>query len=213
MASTMRTRRNKRAAINRVSQKAQIRQMINGRLESLTERKIHTLATGSTISSAAGTIIPITQSLVQGDNITNRSGDKVTMKSLKVKLQFQLNVLSNSQTIRYILFADTMANRAVPAVTDVIVSATVTSLYEPINLLKRRFHVFADITKTLVLTAQSQAIHLDLSFKKEMPIYFGDPGNVAVANSKNALFMLVVTDATSNAPSFAVDHQMEYYDI
>ncbi len=213
MASTMRTRRNKRAATNRASQKAQIRQMINGRLENLTERKIHTLATGATASSAAGAIIPITQSLVQGDNVTNRSGDKITMKSLRVKIQFDMNILSNSDTIRYILFADTMANRAVPAVTDVLVSATVTSLYEQINLLKRRFHIFADIVKTLVITSQTQAIHLDLSYKKEMPIYFGDPTNVAAANSKNALFVLVVTDAAANTPLFAFDHQMEYYDI
>lgn len=204
---------NRSRGVGNALTKLQVRAMIDGRLNSLVERKIHTVNTGATAATTAGVIVPITQSLVQGDNINTREGDKIVVKRLQVNASFALNTLQPVSTIRYILFLDTMANGVVPTPIELVSPVSVTGLYEPVNLLKRRFHILADIVRPLVLQASNQTVHYGVMFKKEIQIYFGDPGNIAAANQKNALYVLMISDASANQPTFAFSHQLEFFDL
>jgi len=186
--------------------------MIRSSKDGSSERKIFSTTTTPTASVAAGVVLPISQSLVQGSEIFQRDGDKITVLRTVVRAHFSLNVLVTSATIRYILFYDTTNNGVLPLVTEVLQNTTVVSPYVNTNILKSRFHILADLTIPLILGGSDQVVHKDLVFARRFPIMYSGAADATVSNSRNALFVLVLTDAAANQPIYSFNHQLEYYD-
>ena len=176
------------------------------------EHKIFTFNQAFTTWGTAGTVIPITQGLTQGDNIDNRSGDKITLTSCSISLTAAVNALSVSSTVRLIYFLDTMANGSVPTVADVLQSVSTVGRYQSINLLKHRFKILWDITIPLVATASNHVVHKERMFRIKSPVYFQDGANIAGANSKNGMFCIALSDAAVNLPGTAFAVQLQYTD-
>nr|WRQ64679.1 structural protein [Riboviria sp.] len=190
-----------------------VRDMIRGQLEHVTENKLFTNTIGATNATAAGVITPLSQEIVQGDNLDARTGDKIVMKHLTLRLQTTLNVALTTATIRFILFADTMANGSVPVVGDVLSASTVTASYQCIALLKNRFKILIDKTIPMVLGGSNQTVSTVAQFKLDMPVYYQNTNNVAGANSKNCLFALIITDAAATPPIYSFTTQHKYVDV
>jgi hypothetical protein len=191
-------------------------QVANSLILNKAERKVFTFNQAFTAASSAGSIVPITQALVQGDNLDNRTGDKVTLTDLHVSINMAANAVAlatQQGTIRHILFYDTMANGAVPSVADVLQSASVTGRYTAVNLLKKRFRIIWDFTQPLVNTSATHVIHRELHERSKTPVFYQDGTNIAGANSKNAMFMLVITDQAVNPPGSQFSIQSQFIDM
>jgi len=176
------------------------------------EHKIFTFNQAFTTWGAAGTVIPITQGLTQGDNIDNRSGDKITLTHCSISLIAAVNPLAVSSTVRLLYFLDTMANGSVPTVADVLQSVSTVGRYQSINLLKHRFRMLWDVTIPLVATASNHVVHKERDFRIKSPVYYQDGANIAGANSKNGMFCIALSDAAVNLPGTAFAVQLQYTD-
>ncbi len=115
-------------------------------------------------------------------------------------------------TVRIIWFLDTQGQGSVPAVTDVITTTSVTSFYNSFNLEQKRFVILSDKGYSLVTTASNQTHFIQQSFKPKCVVTYGAATNVAAANRRNALYMLIITDAAAAQPTFQVNCGMRFHD-
>jgi hypothetical protein len=192
--------------------KSQVRSIIDGRLNTLSERKLFNFIIGASTSSSAGVIIPVTQSLVTGDGLGDRTGDKITLRHISMSGVLSLPTLAVTGQLRVIVFADTMANGSNPTVANVLISPSTTGRYEPVSRIKRRFNHFYDQIHSLTVGGQ-QCTHFKLEIPLELQVYYQDVTNIPGANSKNALYVLVITDSAANQPVYGFDMQLEFSDM
>jgi len=110
------------------------------------------------------------------------------------------------------MFMDTNNIGVLPAVTDVLNAATVTSAPQLNNLSQRRFRFLYDKVETLVVGGADQQVHVQRTFKPNTPVTYGASTNITTANHKNAIFVLAITDLAANPPFYAWDVLVRYTD-
>lgn len=177
------------------------------------ERKAKDFVVADAAVSSSGTITLI-NGMVKGDTISTREARKINQYLFYYKAFAAVNQTTAEDTIvRLMIFVDTQHNGGSdPAVTDVLRAATPISLLNFDN--RFRFKVLSD--KLVTLSVAGPNI---LKWKKYIKIpkscqnVIYDDGNVGDATDiiKNALYMLVVSDAT-NEPELRVDGRLRYTD-
>jgi len=178
--------------------------MINRRAE---HKVLSTTNTANTVSTA-GTVINLSNNIVQGDNFDNRSGDTIRMISTKFMLEFQ-GVATDSMN-RYILFRDMQNLGTTPAVTDVLNSASFISGYDGLNVYQqKRFIIMKDWVSTNNIAGQTLTADV---YKTNRPykIYYNGAASVASANGKGALFVLVI--GSGSTATFNLSSELVYTD-
>lgn len=107
------------------------------------ERKFKdTLSTASQLDTT-GTVV-LLNGMAQGATQSTRVGNKITMKSVQIRMQFINGTSSVAPIIRWMIIYDKQTNGVLPAITDVLVLSTVTSM---MNLANRdRFVILAEET-------------------------------------------------------------------
>lgn len=214
MTKTIKQKSTVTRPVGAICTKAQVRDMIRGTLATLSEPKEHIIDTATAVAPTAGIVIPLTQSIIQGDDLNNRAGDKIYLKSIDLRAQYTLNVLVNTGTVRYVLFFDTQNTGSVPLVTDVLNIQTVTSAYQTRNHLQKRFHILRDQSYPLVLGGSNQTVHKQFTISVGSQIFYNGGSNIAINNGRNALFVLVLTDVIgANAPLYSFNHRLTFTDM
>jgi hypothetical protein len=180
-------------------------------LQSRQEVKVNSSGiTGGIAFTLAGTIIPL-DTIGQGDNINQRSGDTVRINHLRVQTTAFEPTVNTSSTWRIIIFSDTMANGAPPAVTDVLDSASFTAPYNGVNFQRRRFKIYHDRTYVLVGGNPNQEVTDIFDSPMKVTRYYNDATATNSNIGKNALFALIIS---SNAVTsvYARNFQIRYTD-
>jgi hypothetical protein len=187
--------------------------LITGTINRLAERKINTNASGPFNVQTSGTVIPLTQPLVVGDGLDQRTGDKITLKGIRLSYIINLPSILVQGCTRVILFWDNYNNGTAVNVTDVLTLANVISGYEAVSLLKRRFHIISD--RNYHLTAGGSQVLTDvIHYNKEHPVYYQGLTDASGSNSKGALFALAICDVTGATPmTIYIKWQLQFYDL
>lgn len=172
-----------------------IKKMVKDIVESRLEHKRATITTALTAVATAGAVVPMTQKITQGSDLSNRDGDMILINELW--MIFQARNADNTFlgcSIRSIVFADNMNNGTAVAVTDVLQTAGTTSWYNLINQQKNRFKIYYD--HTFDCTGQTSNSHqtVHLKFNINRKCFYSADGDIAGANGKGALFLLVISD-------------------
>jgi hypothetical protein len=195
-----------------------MRQAFKGMLANQTEMKwFEKTATGTT--AAAGVCDVVTQSIVQGDADNQRTADKIHVK----KLELRATLISGAAQavpvyVRYILFRANFDIASVPAVTDLLQAATVTSAYTIRQMQVHRYKILLDRTFALgprvtELTGVPSAIPFQQVYKLDTEVHYNDTTDAAGANGKGAYFYIILTSAAANQPTYALDHMVGFTDI
>lgn len=205
MAVTMSSRK------NRSVKQTTVRRIVRDVVNSTIEHKMITALTNGTIMVTAGVLFPITQSIIQGDNVSQRSGNVITVKD--IDMQWSTNSPVGATITRFILLSDTMANTGIAlAVTDVLAAATYNSGYNLLNLQKNRFKIYKDeFIASTVLSATQKVVrthHIRVSKK----VYYNNVASTSDANGKGAIYLLVISDATAVSDAFDWRYQLQYTD-
>lgn len=177
-----------------------------------TERKYHINTLGSTLASATGTVIGLTQPIIEGDTVTQRSGSQINFRSLRFKISYFLNSLNPFAQFRIIIFYDTNNVGSVPAVNEVLQTTTLTSQYNINNLLQNRFVYLYDVTRPMVSSTHTQLRYDEFNYTRDLKVTYNAATNVSNANRKNSFFVLIITDASVNFPSYAYDVGIRFTD-
>lgn len=141
--------------------------------------------------ATAGTVFQL-DTIGQGDDINQRSGDTIRFHSLRFHLGAYEPTAGTSTVFRVIIFHDSMANAAVPAVTDVLDSANFTAPYKGTNLQRNRFRVLYDRCATLCNNTQNQEVTTLVDIPLKGQRFYNDTTNGTSGIGKNALFALVI---------------------
>lgn len=190
--------RNKQLA-TRSGSKASMRQMVKSILDNAQEHKAGTFGVNGSNWTTGGTTFEITRFITQGDNIFNRSGDQITVKSLKVHLDTTSTVATQSTGFRIICFADNMANGLVPGTTDLLDIADYRSSFNTFNMQRKRFKVLYDRSFTNVFGTQTQQREIVINLPKlHHKVYYNGSASTTADNGKGAIFIMAIANAAGN---------------
>jgi len=204
-------RRNARGRVGNVPSKsvskAVVKQMIDSKLRSVEEVKInHSGTSGNT--SVAGAVAGITNNIVNNLGISDRVGLKIAVTQLNIRFQCTINALSTSDRVRLIVFADTQNENALPTVSDVLESASVTAHYNLANLTAKRFKILLDTVLQLNTSGSAGTYkHYQIPMGKWPVFYAGGTGY-----GRNNIFFLEISDTPTNLASFAIANEVLYLD-
>ena len=194
--------------------KANISKVVKDVLDSRVEHK-RTTSTGVYAQiTTTGVVNAITQSIVQGDDISNRSGDTILVESIRLRVVFndQDPVINDIAFVgRVILFADMQALGTAPAVTDVLASADVLSGYNTPYKQQSRFKIYLDELVGVYNNSVSRYQIVDRIFKVNRKVcYVAASGSSS--NGKGSLYALFISDITNTLSRYKWSYDIQYTD-
>jgi hypothetical protein len=183
--------------------------MIKSMLLSMAESKVFSGQLFTQATSATGTVVVLSQPIVEGDDINQRSGTKITPISMDFKFRFV--ALVASQSCRVLVFQDLFAQATAPSVVDILPSTTWISHFSDIRQVQQqRFRILLDETVDCSLSGESIK-HINTKIRKMSPVYYDASTNINGANGKGSIFMIVIGSAVTGTWDF--DYQLDYKDI
>jgi hypothetical protein len=181
----------------------QVKKLIEGQIE----HKIYTVETGALTASTAGSVSPITQSIILGDAIDQRTGNKVILK--RYVFRINASIATNTHSFRYIMFIDTMANGAIPAATDLLEATggiiTPWSPFQKPNMQAKRFIILRDKVVSMISNGPNEEINHVVNLPLNRPVFYDAATSVPAANGKGSIFVLFIASAASSVTYFFSD--------
>ncbi len=208
----MSTKRKTRA-VQTVSRQL-VRTMIRDTVNSKAEHKYYTFsAVAAAAATNTGTVYNLTRDLVQGDNIEQRSGNKVSPLEAQLRFSINLPVAALAGVLRAIWVADTQNTGTLPTVAEILDSASVTSFMSLTSVSNSRFQVLHDACYSMVAGGSNQHLTPIWTHRKKTSIFYNGTTAVNTANGRNSQFLLLITDLAANAPQCTVDYALHYTDM
>lgn len=140
---------------------------------------------------------------VQGDQITNRSGNEIQVKSLAMRFKIALTALETlGTTVRLLVVYDREPGGANATVTTMLNNDNVLSSYRTVGNAKGRFQFLADRTVTFGATDA----HWEAKFFKQLNhkiVYNGNAGTVADLFRGNLMVMVL---GSGNAAAIGITY-------
>ena len=165
------------------------------------EKKRFALVSTTNSNVTAGVVNNLTNGIIQGDDINQRSGDQIRI--ISHKLHVRASAVTVSQTFRFIWFRDNMNRGTTPTVTEVLNTANFMSQYSPAPLQQKRFTILRDFSLNCNLTGESiksRTVQLP-----GMDVYYNAATAVAAANGPGALFLLTIGDSITGLFDFSYE--------
>lgn len=164
-------------------------------LLSTAEKKIKIVANAVANTSTTGTVINISNNVVEGDDIFDRSGTKITVTESMIR--YRAIAVASSQTTRFILFRDVMNQGTTPTVSDVLPNVSVIGNFSDTRYYQqKRFHIINDWI--VDVNINGEAIKTQTFINKNVgAVLYNGPTNVAASNGKGAIFLLVIGSAAT----------------
>lgn len=168
--------------INRAVQRAVVRQF---------ELKRFALISTANANATAGSVVNLTNGIIQGDDIVQRSGDQIRIRTHK--LTVRASAVAASQTFRFIWFRDNMNRGTTPTVLELLNTASFMSQYNPVSLQQKRFTIIRDVT--LDCSLAGEAIKSKSLTSPGTLVNYNGATAVAASNGPGAIFLLEIGDA------------------
>lgn len=158
-----------------------------------------TLSTASTRPDTTGDVI-LLNGIARGDDINERVGRRVTIRSLEAHLYDTVTKDTGvDQVHRVLIVYDMQSNGTAPVVTDVLVSASTTSLKNLDN--RNRFRILYDQAWTLNASGESDSQkHITKYMRVNLPVQFnsGDAGTIADIQTGSIYFICLGSEVRGN---------------
>jgi hypothetical protein len=198
--------KNKSSKKNNNRMKRLVKQMIQS------HKEIKNFAVANTfVNTVAGTVTPITQGIIQGDNINQRSGDVVFPLYINLNLTFLGGVGSTQSFHRFIVFQDMLNTGASPVVSDILDGSLFNSTYAVIYRQQRRFKILYDKLFGVVAGANSNASHDQVKIKLKRKIEYNGTSNVLASNGPGSVWFLTLTDSVTVATATMAMYASTFY--
>jgi hypothetical protein len=188
----------------------EVRKIVNSVLAQRTEMKFNTTNFTLAAPGVAGVVTPVTQTIIQGDQVNQRSGNAIFVH----KLDFLLTANSGIQdAVRVLLFVDKRNIGTLPLVTDVLDSARPTSPYDIVATVNNRYTFLYDELIAMSNTGSSSASIARTVYRTiRKKVAFNGTTSVTTANGMNAIFVLLISDSAVS-PAVAWDCGIHYTDM
>jgi len=197
-----------------------VRKVVKSILDSRVEHKQITFDFSAT-SLSAGVVTNITEGIVQGDGVNNRSGNQIIVDHIDFHIS-AVSAANVSSYLRVILLVDRINLGSRPSVTDVISTAVPSSSYAVQGRVQNRFKILADFNLLTSQANNSNGTNVILSglpaiaatkhtIRLRDKVYYNAATAVAGANGKGAIHMLFI-DQTNSGCTYTVGMNIAYTD-
>lgn len=169
------------------------------------KKEYHKLLTGVSIASNSTGAIKLVNAPIQGDDYNHRTGRMIDIKSLNFKFISKVTAGTGvDQLQRVIVFVHLKPHGTAPAVTDLLQTAEVHSMRNPIYI--GDFRVLYDKVFNLNATAESGSTRFGKFYKKMSLITRYNTGNAGtIADIEdNALYIMTVGTEAAGATAGTV---------
>lgn len=174
-------------------------------LEDQTELKLHNLGPVDMTPAAAGTIIPVSL-ITEGDDVSNRTGRSIILKSIHAKFY---NTDGVAQFIRVMLFFDTEQAGVVPTVLNVLNSADYRSFKNFNN--RKRFAIIYDKTySTEAWNDNKSIVNYYKKFNRKVEFIGADA--TQASQGQGNIYCLIISQANGTADSMSYAIRLRFAD-
>jgi len=181
--------------------KQEIKQIVRSMVNKPVEIKYFDQYQISTSVTASGTITNISD-ITRGNDVTQRIGNQVTLKSIHFRVGMYLNANATQTALRILVIQDTFGTNA-PAVTDVLETAFLSSYYSEIAPYywdyRKRFKILKDDVTYLCKNSDTSGVFKEYNIK----LGFNSQHIGASTTFKNQVYLLLVSNE-SNALNLPV---------
>lgn len=195
--------RKRHRGMHHKSTRSLVKKLLRGR-----EVKIHDILVQNTAFTAAGVMIGL-NSISGGGANDERDGTKVNFFNIDIRWQCVLHSSDVVTQCRVIVFRDSMQVASTVPLPAQLMSTT--SPLSQVNVLNRnRFVVFYD--RTMVVGTGMGRVKTG-RFNKRVAFETHWSGATAGSHLKNGLYMLIITDESTNFPTFNWSSRLMYNDL
>lgn len=172
------------------------------------EKKVFSTQAANTTIASTGTVINLTNGIVEGDDLNMRSGTTITVTKQILRFNFQAAV--TTQSARVILFRDMMNTGTTPTIAEVIPTSGYLSHYSDVRQWQQsRYEILWDTIFDCSLTGNTTTTKSKVVNRQCRVMYNGTTA-VAASNGKGSIFLLVIGSASTG--DFDYDWQAVYND-
>jgi hypothetical protein len=150
----------------------------------------------------------------QGTDLTNRVGDSIRMQHMEFKFSPTVSITAFATSVRVLIIRDLENNGANPAMTDIFTGISTTqSPYLPLNFINTRTR-FSILYDEILCVSYGGDATAACAYHSTHNGHIRFRGSSAAAGSlaQGSLFMVVLSNETTNVPSFKYQFRLEYTD-
>lgn len=185
----------------------EIRKLVN------IETKINDVSSTSTNFDTTGNTLPLTQ-MAQGTNYTaNRIGNSIKLQNIEIRYRLFIGSSATRTVARVIVFRDLDGYGVAPTSNELLqVGGSVTTPLQPKAFLNaERFSILYDELFTMSVTGDSSFVR-DLRIPHEGHVKYLGSSAAAASNGKGSVYILFVSDESTNTPSYSYHTRVYFTD-
>lgn len=174
--------------------------IFSNRLASSDEQKNLDVAPAIPAVATTTSVLTLLNGCLQGTSATTRLGRRITMKSIYIRGNLQLDTTTTGFCpVRILVVYDKQANGAAPVATDILVTDTINAQNNLSN--SRRFVTLFDEVVPVIGTAGPQAAHVKLYKKLQHQVEFnsGNAGTIADIQTGSVYSVVFANNRTAVA--------------
>lgn len=185
-----------RSSMIQKAKKNDVRKQVRQALRLSKELKNYA-ATSTNVDTVAGQMYYLSQGVIQGDAINQRSGDSISPTRLDLNYSLISGVGSTNSVHRVVVFQDRYNLGATPFIVDVLDGGVFNSTYNVRNRQQNRFKILYDKMHGIVGAADSAATHVQKRINLKGKIEYNASTNVVGANGPGAIMMFTLCDSVA----------------
>jgi hypothetical protein len=203
--STRKTRARRGAARNTPSVASTVKLVI----AEMAEKKVYIQSAVATSVVTTGTVINVSNNILEGDELNQRTGQVIRLKRLR--FLFRGTAVTTSASVRFVLLRDMLNTGTTPAVTDFLSSNNWISAYRDNRQIQQnQFKVIKDLTMDLNIAGEN-ILTKQYDMMVKGVINYNGPSATASANGPGSLFLLVIGNSITTAYDYTI--QVVYTDL
>lgn len=165
---------------------------------------------GTIINPGVSPVITLLNGLTQGDDISNREGRQIRLKSVDISQAYSMNGAAFGTIIRMMLVLDKQPNGAVFNSADLLQNTDTVAFRQLDN--RRRFLILED--RKYTISSTGPIIGYDRVYKEiDIKTTYDDSNAGTIADIEtNALYLLFISNEATNVPQVRVSARIRWLD-
>lgn len=166
----------------------------------------------STTATSEAWGITLLNSIDHGDTFYDRTGNKITMTQLNMRMRCNTNTIGGFASARIIIFVDREPGGATPSQTDVFRGVYQTAMYETYGDTRGRFQILTD--RCITFSTDQRMKHLTFFKKLNIPVEYDGTGAGGADLSKNAIYAAIIGNVGNgtNVVTMTFDSRIRFVD-
>lgn len=188
-----------------------VKTYVKNQIANVGEDKIYDASLGLGVSSTAGQLVLLSSAMTKGNNMNQRKGDEISMKSLEFRFQHRASLVATDiQRCRVVVFQDmSKGSSGTPAAATFLQTAS--DPLSPVNsdfTTNKRYRILYDKLFHLY-TPDSSCVDVKRTIKIDRKAYWTDAG---VANGGQIYVFSVIDNAAGAASQYAWYARLKFTD-